>query len=371
MGNALHGAVEQVESGGNPLAVSPAGALGPMQTMPGTLRDPGFGVAPARDGSIDEQRRVGQQYVDAMVQKYGPVGGLAAYNWGPGNWEAALQRSGGDPQRALQMAPKETQDYVPKVMAQMGGKAPGIVPPRIGTRPKVRDTAEDYRTMTADEVRKMGLPEGTVAQISPNGQVQIVNKPKDLPTGGQIIDNGDGTTTFIPQGKLTEGERNAAGFYQRMVSANQQMKELEAQGHDPTNLRDFATTGRTLTNFAATPQGQQYYQAAMNWVRANLRKESGAAIGVDEARQEIRNYFPRPGDSKEVIAQKAEQRQVVEQAMRMAAGGALPPANKEKPKDASPRDKMPAKPMTQSDFDKLPSGALYIDPEDGKTYRKP
>ena len=46
-----------------------------------------------------------------------------------------------------------------------------IVPPRIGTRPKVRDTAEDYRTMSADEVRKMGLPDGTVAQISPKGQV--------------------------------------------------------------------------------------------------------------------------------------------------------------------------------------------------------
>ena len=31
----------------------------------------------------------------------------------------------------------------------------------------------------------------------------------------------------------------------------------------------------------------------------------------------------------------------------------------------------PKEPQTQSEFDALPSGALYIDPDDGKTYRKP
>lgn len=30
-----------------------------MQTMPGTLMAPGFGVIPARDNSVAEQRRVG------------------------------------------------------------------------------------------------------------------------------------------------------------------------------------------------------------------------------------------------------------------------------------------------------------------------
>lgn len=212
----------------------------------------------------------------------------------------------------------------PHLHVEAGGGAGSPAP--FGRRPiKSEDARERYRTLSADEVQQMGLPMGTVAQQSPNGQIQIVNKPRDLPTGGQVVDNGDGTTTFIPAGKITEGERNAAGFYDRMVSASKQMDALTNAGYDPTNLRDFATTGRTATNFAATKEGQQYYQAAMNWVRANLRKESGAAIGVDEARQEIRNYFPQPGDSKEVLAQKAEQRRVVEAAMRKAAGGALPP----------------------------------------------
>lgn len=127
----LRDAVEQQESGGNPNAVSPAGALGRMQTMPGTLESPGFGVAPAKDRSDGEMTRVGNEYLQVMVDKYGPVGGLAAYNWGPGNWEAALASSGGNPQAALAKAPKETQDYVPSVLRRAGaaGSLAGVAQP--------------------------------------------------------------------------------------------------------------------------------------------------------------------------------------------------------------------------------------------------
>lgn len=113
-------AVEQVESGGNPYAVSPKGALGPMQTMPGTLMNPGFGVTPARDNSVAEQRRVGQDYLNALTEKYGITGGLAAYNWGPGNWDRALASNNNDVSAALSAAPQETRDYVPKVMDLVG-----------------------------------------------------------------------------------------------------------------------------------------------------------------------------------------------------------------------------------------------------------
>lgn len=122
----LREAVKWQESRGNPNAVSPKGAVGTMQTMPGTLRDPGYGVDPARDNSPQELERVGVDYLRAMTGKYGQVGGLAAYNWGPGNWERALEAAGGDPERALAMAPEETRKYVPSVLqrAQGGSKSP-------------------------------------------------------------------------------------------------------------------------------------------------------------------------------------------------------------------------------------------------------
>lgn len=141
---------------------------------------------------------------------------------------------------------------------------------------------------------------------------------------GQVIQNDDGTTTFIPAGKISEQERNAAGFYSRMTDADKTLGELERAKYDPTNLRDYLTVGGKVLNGLSSDQGQRYYQAAQNWVRANLRKESGAAIGAQEMEQEIRNYFPQFGDSEAVIRQKAHNRSVVENAMRTAAGRALP-----------------------------------------------
>lgn len=112
----LFSAVEHVESRGNPFAVSPAGALGPMQTMPGTLKDPGYGIAPARNNSPEEQRRVGREYLSAMIDKYGGNldHALTAYNWGPGNTDKWLSR-GADPSKL----PLETRKYIPSVRERL------------------------------------------------------------------------------------------------------------------------------------------------------------------------------------------------------------------------------------------------------------
>jgi hypothetical protein len=120
-------AVMATESGGNPNAVSPKGAMGPMQTMPGTLAAPGFGVTPAQNGTPQEQTRVGADYLGAMMQKYGGNKALAAiaYNWGPGNTDMWLA-SGGD----YSKLPTETKNYVSAVLTRdaVGGRqqpAPG------------------------------------------------------------------------------------------------------------------------------------------------------------------------------------------------------------------------------------------------------
>ncbi len=131
----LEQAVMHVESRGNPNAVSPKGAIGTMQTMPGTLRDPGYGVAPARDNSPQELERVGKDYLRAMLNQYGdPRLALAAYNWGPGNVDAAL-KGGASPEEVIASAPRETREYVPKVLNQLGGDVPSPMRSRLGRRP--------------------------------------------------------------------------------------------------------------------------------------------------------------------------------------------------------------------------------------------
>jgi hypothetical protein len=119
----LYDDVEYWESGGNQNAVSSAGARGVMQLMPGTMRDPGFGITPMKNDSEAENRRVGQQYLDAMYRKYGDRKlALMAYNWGPGNVDEWIKK--GAPANKV---PKETRDYVSRVT---GGKAKPPTPER-------------------------------------------------------------------------------------------------------------------------------------------------------------------------------------------------------------------------------------------------
>jgi hypothetical protein len=92
-------------------AVSPAGAIGVMQLMPGTARD--MGVKDPYDPVQNIEG--GVKYLAKMQRKYDdPKIAAIAYNWGPGNTDRWLAQ-GGDFSRL----PKETQGYI-RGLAQGG-----------------------------------------------------------------------------------------------------------------------------------------------------------------------------------------------------------------------------------------------------------
>lgn len=132
-GATLLQAVQQQESGGDPNAVSPKGAKGLMQVMDATNNNPGFGVTPAKDDSPEERARVGRDYLQAMITRYGGdlQKGLAAYNAGPGAVDDAVAQAGKavnqgmkNPDGSLKTGwmdylPQETKDYVPAVLSKV------------------------------------------------------------------------------------------------------------------------------------------------------------------------------------------------------------------------------------------------------------
>jgi len=123
--------------------------------------------------------------------------------------------------------------------------------------------------------------------------------------------------------KPTEGETNAAGFANQMELANQVIAKLPADsqpGAGSAIAGSVPLIGGVFERGIQPAATQQYKQAADAWIRAKLRKESGAAIGVQEMEQEYRTYFPQIGDSAQVIAQKANARQVATDAMKKSAG---------------------------------------------------
>lgn len=145
-------------------------AKGEMQVLDMTNKDPGYGVKPAQDNSPDERARVGRDYLNAMVKKYGDrETALVAYNWGPGNTDKWL-KAGADPAKL----PKETQNYVAKITASLGGTkvaagSKADVPPRkTGTGlPQAQLLSQlgpNYQaaiavSMLADEAEKEGKDE--------------------------------------------------------------------------------------------------------------------------------------------------------------------------------------------------------------------
>ena len=122
-----------------------------------------------------------------------------------------------------------------------------------------------------------------------------------------------------PKKDKTGGEKKATGFLRRMENAEATAAGVLGEGYDPSSVDRFATGG-TFTNFLATKEGQRYWNAASEWTRAKLRHESGAAIGIDEAKEEARTYFPVAGDDQKTIQQKKELRNIAMLSMGEQSG---------------------------------------------------
>jgi soluble lytic murein transglycosylase-like protein len=104
---ALVAAVARTESGLDPAARSPAGAVGLMQLMPATATV--LGVADPYDPAANV--RAGAAYLRELLGRFGGnvPAAVAAYNAGPGT----VERYGGVPPF------EETRRYVARVMATM------------------------------------------------------------------------------------------------------------------------------------------------------------------------------------------------------------------------------------------------------------
>lgn len=116
------------------------------------------------------------------------------------------------------------------------------------------------------------------------------------------------------QKDVTSGERAADTYYQRMTDVSQDIEAMEDQGYNPS-APDAILSKMPGGNFLVGNDYQQYQAMANEWIRAKLRKESGAAIPPEEMRGEFQTYFFVPGDSPETIRRKRQLRTQAREAM--------------------------------------------------------
>ena len=137
--------------------------------------------------------------------------------------------------------------------------------------------------------------------------------------GGFKLTQGPGVTQNDAPPKLTVDAAKNAGFYGRTLESNKILNELENQGTDfvQKNL-DAVPLG--AGNYFRTPEYQKFDQAKRDFVNAILRRESGAVISDQEFANAEQQYFPVPGDSQEVIAQKRRNRETAIEGVRVGSG---------------------------------------------------
>lgn len=134
-----------------------------------------------------------------------------------------------------------------------------------------------------------------------------------------------------------ENQLAAANFANRMNESRKVLDGLGDKGQDAKTgwagtaeaiigaVPSFGATdkiGAGIVKTASTPEQKRYLSEAQNWIRANLRKESGAAIYPEEMASEYANYFPMPGDDKQIIEDKKRRRLDAETGVISQSAGA-------------------------------------------------
>lgn len=122
----------------------------------------------------------------------------------------------------------------------------------------------------------------------------------------------------------TQAQVTYGNYAPRMETADATIKAL-TPSLEQMNPAWFLTQ-QQLPSFLQSTEVQSFNQAALNFVNGVLRQESGAAVPETEFARYVKQYFPQPGDSEKVVAQKAQNRAQIIASYKKNAGPAyIPP----------------------------------------------
>lgn len=260
-------AVQRVESGGNPNALSPKGAEGAYQLMPATAAS--VGVTNPNDPA---QARAGAaKYLAQLYQQFGGDANkaIAAYNAGPGRVQQAL-----------------------------GGAQPVL---GIGT-----GSGKAVTTMTPDQVAAAGLPKGTVAQIDADGAIKVVSKAggADGPaqTFGDTTKTGDAYLQSLDPAMqrqvlaLDQGRMQFPSSFALKTPYWQGLLQAVGQ-YDPSfDAVNYNSRNQTRKNFTAGKEATQVN--ALNTVAQHLAQLQADANALDNRSLTPYNYVVNAAESK-------------------------------------------------------------------------
>lgn len=301
--------VESAESGGRDygndggVLTSPKGAKGRMQVMDTTNTDPGFGVKPAQDNSVEERARVGRDYIGAMIQKYGdPIKAIAAYNWGPGNLDKAIAKHGDD---WMSAAPAETQKYVQIVSKHSGNNvtesAPSSEPKQpnrfAGYQSDVPPNAQNSTSPTSDISDNSSAPKGNrFAGYQSEDTKDTTSSGNSVYKKGHLVTQDKQVSSEDVNPAIdalhTIGSRMGHGLISsldnigynvgRVLGTNPEGQTPEDIKQRGVEINDAAYKARTRSGEAVADTTGKVLDTALGWIPRGFAK-GAEALGADES----------------------------------------------------------------------------------------
>ena len=199
---------------------------------------------------------------------------------------------------------------------------------RLADPTTAKDVSQSDRNLYAANYQKLVV----------GGEYTEIVDGKEVTRSKPGIDLSGTTNLPIPEGldlnkiieersqKFDQNQNTSATFGSRMLYNEGILRNQLADGYVVT-LQDIAqikTMRRLgLGNIGIDPKAQQFHIAAQNWVAAQLRNESGAAIAPSEYIDALDQYFPKVGDSADTIKQKQALREEATKGMINSAQDAF------------------------------------------------
>ena len=273
---AIMGSLFNVESGGvhrqadGSLTRSPKGALGTAQIMPATAAKPGYGMSPINleTTTPQEQQAWATEYIGRIADKhkFTTEQAVAAYNAGPGAVQSAIKKGGSN---WLAQLPKETQNYVPKVLGGAGIQGTG--PTRSVSQANLSKATSVYQ----DAISKLdGQYNAKSAQDQIKGSLASTGKNVDT---WAASNRGKDSTFFTSASDLASMAKkdptfaklpqdaqinvlNGAFAKMNDVNALQYVKDSDLQKYISTQSKQYSVDRKNQYNAQRKQIQEQAYQ---------------------------------------------------------------------------------------------------------------
>lgn len=260
-------------------------------------------------GGMTDGSNVGAQYINKAIDQ-----DAEDYKQRAANRLAILEKSKGN----VEEARKKLKDQLEMIEVRKAAAKEAAADQAEATGKRLGiDEAQIKANQGIIDLREGALKDRQKYQEGLRDKV-TAESARTITTGAE----GAGAGADKPLAKWSADEKKSEGFAQRMQKASEDMDRYQYSPDDLSVLKNQLAIERVGGNKGAavndwirgnafqrlSPEGKKRFLAEQEFARANLRRESGAAIGLVEQEQEIEGVGARPGDTPETLAQKRAQR---------------------------------------------------------------